>query len=104
MSSWSLGEHSGYVECRETSKIGKTTFFESLAKIVAYLAKLQKIAHFYNPSCVTTGLFSVQKYAQDHPEKLSKDQEWVVEAQKNILDTLHIVKRSKLAYMRSFKV
>ena len=79
-------------------------FFQSLAKIVANLAKLQKIEHFYNPSCVTTGLFSVQKFAQDHPEKLSKDQEWVVEAQEKILDTLNVVKRSKLAKLGSFKV
>ena len=93
MSSWSPGEHFEYLECRETIKNDGVEFFQSLAKIVANLAKIQKIEHFYNPWCVTTGLFIVQKFAQDDPENLSKDQEWVAEVQENVLNTLNAVKR-----------
>ena len=104
MNSWSPAEHFGYLECRQTIKNDGFEFFQSLAKIVANLAKLQKIAHFYNILCVTTRLLCVQKFAYDHLEKLSKDQEWIVEAQKNILDTLNAVKRSKMTELSSFKV
>ena len=104
MNSWSPAEHFGYLECRQTIKNDGFEFFQSLAKIVANLAKLQKTAHFYHILCVTTGLYNVQKFVQDHPEKVSNDQEWKVEARENILDTLNAVKRSKMTELSSFKV
>ena len=81
----------------------KFYFFQSLAKIVAILAKIQKNAYFYTLSCVTRGLFNDQNFVQDHPEKLSKDPECVAEARENILDTLNAVKRAKMTELSSFK-